>query len=294
MPTYYSVVQYVPDAMADERINVGVIACDDNGAEAQFLNDWRRVRCFSGGGDIAFLREFAQRVTQQIQPLPLAMNETFGRTWDSDYLRQLSGERIDSIQFTPPRASLESAVGTIDFLASWFLKESLETKTKARDKRAAVKIAQDALALDVAQRIGKVPSGVLRPSFPVKGMLETQVLDLVAATKRPLFGVQGISFEMRDLRDLSADLDAAKWKISDIRQESSDLPLALVHLPPPHSNSDRSRRQEELYNRMRELMAKLHVDFIAEGEVGPWAHRYVDRTLTEWEAWALTSRQPAY
>lgn len=294
MPTYYSVVQYVPDALAGEAINIGVIACDENRAAAQFLNDWRRVRCFSGSIDIGFLRDFALRVSHQVEPMLPGLNGSAGLEWNAEYLRQLSGRTTDSIQLTPPRVSLESAVDTIDFLASWFLKESLETKTKARDKRAAVKIASDALTLEVAQRIGKVPAGVLRPTFPVEGLLETQVLDLVAATGKPLFGVQGISFEMRDLRDLSADLDAAKWKLNDVRQENPDLPIALVHLPPPRTNSDRSRRQEELYFGMRDLMAKLSVDFVAERDVLPWAHGYIDRTLTDWEIWSHTSRQPAY
>lgn len=294
MPTYYSVIQYVPDALADERMNIGVIVCNEDSAEAQFLHDWRRIRCFNGGGEITFLREFAQRVAHQVEPVPLALNGAMGRTWDVSYLRELSRDWSDSIQFTPPRASLESPGALIDTLASWFLKESLETKTKARDKRAAVKIATDALTQDVAQRIGKVPSGVLRPSFPIKGKLETQVIDLVAATRKTLFGVQALSFEMRDLRDLRADLGAAKWAISDIRQGSPDLPLAVVHLPPTRFNAERAKSQEEMYRSAQETMAKLNVDFVAEKDIAPWAHRVVGQTLYEWQEWAATSRQVAY
>jgi Protein of unknown function (DUF3037) len=63
MPGYYSVVQYLPDPVTDERVNIGVITYGDGGIRCRFLRTWTRVRMF-GGEDVSFLREFAAGVTQ--------------------------------------------------------------------------------------------------------------------------------------------------------------------------------------------------------------------------------------
>ena len=60
MTSHYSIVQYVPDPIADERINVGVIATGENGTvRVRFLGHWQRVHQF-GRGDVSFLQEFAR------------------------------------------------------------------------------------------------------------------------------------------------------------------------------------------------------------------------------------------
>src|SRR6266571_3423111 len=46
MPTTYTVVQYVPDPIADERLNVGVIAVSGGRARSRFLTNWLRAERF--------------------------------------------------------------------------------------------------------------------------------------------------------------------------------------------------------------------------------------------------------
>lgn len=60
MVSYYTVVQYYPDPIADERINIGVMAFGDGRVRSRFIQDWRRVEQF-GGEDISFLHDFARR-----------------------------------------------------------------------------------------------------------------------------------------------------------------------------------------------------------------------------------------
>ena len=50
------IVQYVPDAVTNERINIGVIVLDENRASAAFLSNWGRVKQFAGR-DIQFLQD---------------------------------------------------------------------------------------------------------------------------------------------------------------------------------------------------------------------------------------------
>ena len=65
MPSNYAIVQYRPDPASDERLNIGVIAWDADGAHAVFVDTWERVRSF-GGCDIGFLREFAQSMQMRL------------------------------------------------------------------------------------------------------------------------------------------------------------------------------------------------------------------------------------
>jgi hypothetical protein len=56
MTSRYSVIQCISNPIADERINIGVFAFDDETVRVHFLSRWDRVRCFGISEDISFLR----------------------------------------------------------------------------------------------------------------------------------------------------------------------------------------------------------------------------------------------
>src|SRR5689334_1355465 len=103
MPSYYSVLQFVPDAIADERVNIGVLVAEDGQpVMMQFLKKWDRVSKF-GGVDVTFLRDFAKR-------LEIQQHETLGlKPWTMDDLKRVSADWTNSLQFTSVRASLKPA-----------------------------------------------------------------------------------------------------------------------------------------------------------------------------------------
>ena len=59
MASRYSVIQYVPNPIADERINIGVLAFNEQVVKVHFLSRWDRVRDFGQVKDIDFLQNFA-------------------------------------------------------------------------------------------------------------------------------------------------------------------------------------------------------------------------------------------
>lgn len=63
MVSRYSIIQYVPDAIANERINIGVLAFDDQVVRVKFLAKWNRVVHFAPSADISFLKA----ITAQLQ-----------------------------------------------------------------------------------------------------------------------------------------------------------------------------------------------------------------------------------
>src|SRR2546427_8096708 len=105
MPTTYTVVQYVPDPIADERLNVGVIAVSGSHARSRFLSNWLRAERF-GNASVRVLRDFARQVEEAGVPA-LPIREAGGRLeLSEEKLRELAGHWVNSIQFTAPRTSL--------------------------------------------------------------------------------------------------------------------------------------------------------------------------------------------
>ena len=63
--SYYSVIYYSPSRPIDERVNIGVVAWDDNGLVYKFVEDWQHIERFAEGRNIEFLREFAESFGEQ-------------------------------------------------------------------------------------------------------------------------------------------------------------------------------------------------------------------------------------
>ena len=71
MVSRYSIIQYVPNPIADERINIGVVAFNEDAVRTHFLSNWERVRYF-GMEDTEFLKKllrvgFCFQVTNMTQ-----------------------------------------------------------------------------------------------------------------------------------------------------------------------------------------------------------------------------------
>ena len=106
MVSYYTVVQYYPDPITDERINIGVMVFGDGQLRSHFLQDWRRVEQF-GGEDISFLYDFARRA----------------EAWDETTLKDCMTRWTRSIQFREPLPSLREPEKLLDEKARLFLRE---------------------------------------------------------------------------------------------------------------------------------------------------------------------------
>ena len=47
MATFYSVIQFVPDPVADERMNAGVVVFGNGRILVRFVENWGRLQRFS-------------------------------------------------------------------------------------------------------------------------------------------------------------------------------------------------------------------------------------------------------
>ena len=66
----FVLLRYVPDAIKNEFINIGVVLIENSGngqARARFARDWRRVQCLDPDADIAMLQALAAEIQRHAE-----------------------------------------------------------------------------------------------------------------------------------------------------------------------------------------------------------------------------------
>lgn len=90
MSSYYSVIQFLPNPLSGERVNVGVVAFNDAEVLWQPIHDWTRVEQFAG---------YATTIQDAVQ-------ELIETECTSEDIRRMAATWTDCLQLTSPRASL--------------------------------------------------------------------------------------------------------------------------------------------------------------------------------------------
>lgn len=261
MASRFTVVQYVPDLIAGERINVGVIAWDDQSVRCRFVKNWSLVSRF-GGEEAAYVRQFAEQVEHLADgQTELAFSE--GVVFDQGALERIVSTWGHSIQFAEPRASTKAADEVLVDVAPLFLKRGDRTVHRSRSKRAAAGIAARALTTAVEMRFDKKPN-LVHKNRPIQGAVDSHSFDVVLANGIDYAAVNAISFEIQDEVRLKVDVDAAAWAFDDVRKQSADLPLAVCVLPPIDGNN-------RLYKNAKRIFGELDVSVLSEQQMSQWA-----------------------
>jgi hypothetical protein len=68
MECRFSLVRYVPDAVRNEFINIGVVVEGGGARAVRFTRDWSRVRCLDPDADIALLEALEEELRAQAVP----------------------------------------------------------------------------------------------------------------------------------------------------------------------------------------------------------------------------------
>ena len=114
----FFLLRYVPDAVKDEFVNIGVVMVEADGggfAEVRFTKDWRRVRCLDPQADVEMLAAVEREVRGQL-----------GTVSDRDVLlKRLEDSFSNVIQLSPMKGCLaEDPVREIDAMASIYLESA--------------------------------------------------------------------------------------------------------------------------------------------------------------------------
>ncbi|HZD70891.1 MAG TPA: DUF3037 domain-containing protein [Actinomycetes bacterium] len=266
-PSFYTVVQYVPDLVADERVNVGVLVFQGNLIRSHFLRSWKRVQAF-GGEDVTFLRDLAQRVKEwSSDELTLPGTEP-SPSLNEEALMRLTAEWRNAVQFTPPRGSVLAPDELLTDVASRFLREQVRQKPRFRDRPTAAKLAATKLRCALQARLGEHAKAMLKRNLRVPGALDEHLFDVTVMNGEIRLAAQALSFEGPHTPTLEREVKASAWAVDDIRNRTRELELAVVALPP--------RTRSKTYDHAAHVITELGATFVAEQEADVWANRVAE------------------
>ena len=262
MTSHYSIVQFVPDPITDERINVGVIATGDGEAvRVRFLTHWQRVRQF-GLGDVSFLQDFARAVEIRQGELDLSHTE-----WSEPLLRRLSSEWVRSIQFTEPRASLKDVDSLFEEIVMRFLHDIGPAAVPYRRRRDARDLTARAVKEALRHRFGYGAGSLVKTGFALRGASNAaHHFDVVAANGHALFAAQTLSLEGPDQRRVETEINAAGWSLRDVKEFQPDFPTVIIALIPREPVLESAQREN--IERLTGVSAAIDVQTITEDEIG--------------------------
>ncbi|HEY1209597.1 MAG TPA: DUF3037 domain-containing protein [Terracidiphilus sp.] len=132
----FQLLRYVPDAVRNEYVHIGVILKEQGGGPAgspepplvRFTRDWRRVRCLDPEADTALLEGMESELRRRLE------NDPEGRL-----MQMLSDSLSLNVQLTEPKAYLaESLPAGMEELMRLYVEPPPREKTQRLSGRAAI------------------------------------------------------------------------------------------------------------------------------------------------------------
>lgn len=270
----FSIVQCVPDPIAGERVNIGVIVFGSSKLYARFLTNWRRVQRFAGE-PVDYAKDFAESVQAATRrKSPTAIQPGLLSTQESirDRLQNAVGSWGNSIQFTPIRASLEEPAELLVILAETYLKDDPRTQVHARSKVDVLNTAITSLEEALNPAIGaKGAHDLIRREITVPGRLRDFVRYDWGVKNGEVYALgQTMSFETSDFREMERTLDIAIYSLGDQLFTSNGIRRSLVAAPPV-PGSPRYQDRVALFRSASISCQKVDADFVPEAEAQDWA-----------------------
>lgn len=159
-----------------------------------FVSNWERARRF-GMKDIEFLKNFAHSMEEEANKGLLFPSEKFNGIPNHEKILKISQEWINSIQFTEPRAVLDTIDGLLEDSVKIYLhskKTELTPKVKIRDRKAAARIVRFKTRETLKQKFGDKTKEFIKQDYLIKGSSTNNKFDVVVTNGRPYFAAHGI------------------------------------------------------------------------------------------------------
>jgi hypothetical protein len=269
MPTFFSIVRYVPDPIAEERVNIGVLVFGEGRPKMRFLSRWDRVHRFAGS-DVSFLQDVISDLEVFVAGQTSLWDQFVAR--DFSALQELYGKWRHTVQLSEPRASLKSPSELLAEVETIYLKAPAQRKRETRDKRYVVARGFRAIEIALRRQIGAQTESVLRREVPIPGKFEEHVFDIAVADSRMLLAATGLSFQVAESEALRKDVDVAAWAIDDVRKVNKGLPIGIIALPPRSEGHARTS-----FQRAMTIFSGLRAQMVMEEAVGGWVDQISKR-----------------
>ena len=234
MAAKYTVVQYVPRPLADERVNIGMIAWDDNGSIIRCTEDWSKAKVL-GGDEVQLLKQ----ILREVQAYVTSASPRGGRGSADELVGRLIARWEHKVQFTPERGSLRSAAELVKELSPVFLPAKLVRKPRGRTRRSAVSLALKTARKAATEVSPSKGAELVKPRYVAEGALDTHRFDLALANGTLLGAVNALSFEAEFSASLAKDVDATAWAFDDLHKAHPSAPVGVFLLPPQSADTRR-------------------------------------------------------
>ena len=269
MASRYSVIQYVPDPIADERINIGLVIFDDEQVKAVFLKQWDRVRCFAME-DIQFLRLLEEQMQHAASEGLVFPGDRENGQPRHERLLRVATSWMNSIQFTEPSGSLASVDQLLERLPFQLLKVPLiKPKRQLRDRQEAAKLTRSSIRKVLIEifKIEHSSKNLLSPSNYLVGQQQQHFFDATLINGSPYLAAHGISYEVNSPESTT---DAVAWMITDVRAAQLTIPIGILMLPPQPTTFE-ANRLYKLYEQKKAIYERMGAVVLGETEIQEWA-----------------------
>jgi hypothetical protein len=273
----YSIIQYCPNPVSGEVINIGIVVFNEQEITTEFINNWTRVKHFANN-DITFLKEFCKEFDEHasmMQSLPNFSQK--GMVYPSIF-EKISSYWNNSIQITQPRSSTKPQKLLMDLIKTQFLNDIVITINRNyRDRKSAAKIAKDLVKEKLINRLGvEEVNHYFHTNRVLDGKFNSHTFDTVVANGVPYLAVQAISFELPEARDLEKDVNALAFQIYDVKACNKKLPIGILALPPVKSSSQKS---VQTYNSAMRAFVGMQAKVFGAEDAPAWIDKIIDERL---------------
>ena len=135
-------LRYVPDAVKDEFVNLGVVLLETGEGDGlftdvRFTRDWRRVRCLDPEADVELLESFEEEIRRMLQSRAAEVINYRGPMSRRDWLLRLLEDGLsNTLQITPAKAVLtESPQKELGELAQMYLESASHARRAPSGRR---------------------------------------------------------------------------------------------------------------------------------------------------------------
>ena len=129
----FFLVRYVPDAVKNEFVNIGVVLCEagrPETARVRFTRDWARVRCVDPEADTGMLEALEYEVRERLSS---------GATETALMMKALKDSFSNMLQITEPKACLADSIpAEMEQLSRMYIESRKQRGTRRASGRQAI------------------------------------------------------------------------------------------------------------------------------------------------------------
>jgi hypothetical protein len=133
MPCRFSLVRYVPDAVKNEFVNIGVVLRGGGLSAVRFTRDWSRVRCVDPDADVALLEALEEEMRSRLE-------HGAGHALEKPLWEMLDDSLSNTVQLSESKGCLATSVRSE-------VEELLRMYVEAAPRKAATRQAGGRAAL---------------------------------------------------------------------------------------------------------------------------------------------------